>query len=92
MPYILQYNLYHSFRWLKTFNIGTASQAKQRKASQSWSGEELVVEDAPFTFHSTEKKEHYYIVYTIYRIYILYVYMYVYIYICTYICIYIYFL
>jgi len=47
---------FHFSRWLKTFNVGTASQAKQRKLATEWSGDDLVVEDAPFTFPVKDKK------------------------------------
>ena len=49
-------NLQNIFRWLHTFNIKAASESKQRKVAKAWSGDNLIVEDAPFTFPVKDKK------------------------------------
>ena len=36
------------FRWLRTFNVTTASHARQQKVADEWSGDGLIVEVAPF--------------------------------------------
>ena len=43
-------------RWLKTFKVQTASQCKQRKTARNWSGDDIMVEEAPFTFPVKDKK------------------------------------
>ena len=45
-----QLNLFYNFRWLKTFNVKTDAQNKQRKVAKEWSGDDVIVEEAPFTF------------------------------------------
>ncbi|XP_065667254.1 uncharacterized protein LOC136087752 isoform X3 [Hydra vulgaris] len=42
-------------RWLKTFGINTASNDSQRMVAESWSGNDIVVENAPFTFQKEKK-------------------------------------
>ena len=34
-------------RWLQIFNVITASHARQRKVADEWSGDDLIVENAP---------------------------------------------
>ena len=53
--YIYIYTFY-SLRWLKTFNIKTASLQKQRVVANAWSGDDLVSEFAPLMFPATENK------------------------------------
>ncbi|XP_065641217.1 uncharacterized protein LOC124812048 isoform X1 [Hydra vulgaris] len=42
-------------KWLKSFNINTASHSSQRIVAEKLSGDDLVVENAPFTFEKEEK-------------------------------------
>ncbi|XP_065663349.1 uncharacterized protein LOC136085802 isoform X2 [Hydra vulgaris] len=42
-------------RWLKSFNINTASHSSQRIVAEKLSGDDLIVENAPFTFEKKEK-------------------------------------
>jgi hypothetical protein len=42
-------------RWLKSFNIKTASHASQRIVSEKLSGDDFIVENAPFTFEKESK-------------------------------------
>ncbi|XP_065667726.1 uncharacterized protein LOC136088017 [Hydra vulgaris] len=42
-------------RWLKNFNINTASHSSQRIVAEKLSGDDLIVENAPFTFEKKEK-------------------------------------
>ena len=44
---------------MKTFNIHTPSNAKQRNIAKIWSGDELIVEDSPFHFPIPGCKGHY---------------------------------
>ena len=46
-------------RWLSTFNIKTASNAKQRSTADTWSYCSFTVENAPFQFKIADKKSHY---------------------------------
>ena len=41
----LQNNL---LRWLRTLNVTTASHGRQQKVADEWSGDALIVENAPF--------------------------------------------
>ncbi|XP_057308721.1 uncharacterized protein LOC130647029 [Hydractinia symbiolongicarpus] len=43
-------------RWLKTFDIQPASHNKQRQVAKAWCGEDVIVEDAPFTFPVKDMK------------------------------------
>ena len=36
------------FRWLQTFNVTTASNARQRNVGDEWFGDDLIIEVAPF--------------------------------------------
>ena len=47
---------FQKFRWLNTFGVKSASQAKQRNVAKNWSGDGVTVEDAPFTFAVKDKK------------------------------------
>ena len=38
--------------------MGTASQSKQRKLATDWCGDDLEVEDAPFTFPVKDQKNY----------------------------------
>ena len=40
----------HFYRWLRSFDINTASQQKLRNVANEWAGNDLITEDAPFTF------------------------------------------
>ncbi|XP_065652751.1 uncharacterized protein LOC136080061 [Hydra vulgaris] len=42
-------------RWLKSFNINTASHSSQKIVAEKLSGDDLIVENAPFTFEKKEK-------------------------------------
>ena len=55
---LLQKNHYFLYlRWLKTFfNIKVDAIGKQRKVADTWSGDDIVVEEAPFKFPIKEKK------------------------------------
>ena len=44
------------YRWLRTFNVKTASHARQRIVSKKWSVDDLVVENAPFQFELKDRK------------------------------------
>ena len=44
------------FRWMRSLKVSTASQAKQRRIANEWSGEDFTVEDAPFLFEDKAKK------------------------------------
>ena len=44
-------------RWLRTFNMKTASLNKQRKVAKTWSVEDLIVENAPFQMDVHGKRE-----------------------------------
>ena len=46
-------------RWLKTFNIKTASNNKQRNIAKSWAGDSVKVEETPFTFEIKDQKGKY---------------------------------
>lgn len=43
-------------RWLKTFDIDTASQSKQRKIAKSWQGDDIITDNTPFRFEVKDKK------------------------------------
>ena len=45
------------FRWLRTFNIKSASLNKQRGVAKTWSVEDLIVENAPFQVDIRGKRE-----------------------------------
>ena len=45
------------FRWLRTFNIKSASLNKQRGVAKTWSVEDLIVENAPFQVDVHGKRE-----------------------------------
>ena len=48
------------FRWLRTFNVTTASHARQRKIADEWSGNfNLIVKDAPFQSDVCDDTGHY---------------------------------
>ena len=53
--------LYCAFsnRWLRTFNVTTASHVRQRLVANEWSGDDLVVELAPFQSEIPDKTGHY---------------------------------
>ena len=63
----IQYFAYHlhfivlsfSNRWLRTFNVTTASHVRQRLVASEWSGDDLVVELAPFQSEIPDKTGHY---------------------------------
>ncbi|XP_047136184.1 uncharacterized protein LOC124813329 isoform X3 [Hydra vulgaris] len=42
-------------RWLKKYDITTASNASQRVVAENWSGNDIIVENAPFTFKKEQK-------------------------------------
>ena len=46
-------------RWLRTFNVTTASYARQRKVADEWSGDDLIVENAPFQSDACDDTGHY---------------------------------
>ena len=48
-----------SNRWLRTFNVTTASHVRQRLVANEWSGDDLVVELAPFQSEIPDKTGHY---------------------------------
>ena len=52
----LQNNL---LRWLQTFNVTTASHARQRKVADEWSGDDLIIENAPFQSDVCDDTGHY---------------------------------
>ena len=41
---------------MRSLKVSTASQAKQRRIANEWSGEDFTVEDAPFLFEDKAKK------------------------------------
>ena len=45
------------FRWLRTFNIKSASLNKQRGVAKTWFVEDLIVEKAPFQLDVNGKRE-----------------------------------
>ena len=47
------------FRWLRTFNVTTASHARQRKVADEWSGDDLIIEVAPFQSDVCDDTGHY---------------------------------
>ena len=51
----------HAFsnRWLGTFNVTPASHVRQRLVAKEWSGDDLVVELAPFQSEIPDKTGHY---------------------------------
>ena len=51
--------LHYLCRWLKTFNVKTASNIKQREVAAEWSGKDTVVEETPFRFQIMDNKGHY---------------------------------
>ena len=52
----LQNNL---LRWLQTFNVTTASHARQRKVADEWSGDDLIIENVPFQSDVCDDTGHY---------------------------------
>ena len=47
------------FRWLQTFNVTTASNARQWKVADEWSGDDLIIEVAPFQSDVCDDTGHY---------------------------------
>ena len=45
------------FRWLRTFNMKSASINKQRQVAKTWSVGDLIVENAPFQVDVCGKRE-----------------------------------
>ena len=45
------------FRWLRTFNIKSASLNKQKVVAKTWSFKDLIVENAPFQVDVHGKRE-----------------------------------
>ena len=45
--------------WLRTFNVTTASHARQQNITDEWSGDDLIVEVAPFQSYVYDGTDHY---------------------------------
>ena len=45
------------FKWLRTFNINSASPNKQRRVAKTWSVEDLIFENASFQVDVRGKRE-----------------------------------